>query len=218
MIGDLFYQIGQALGTLGDQFGGVGGGGSRRGRQVAVYDPETGDVSDLEDGEENGLGEKAVIGAAVAWLAARLLRPRPVSWPRVVLAGVAATALADLIGRTMEEERGPERLPYAEDPQELLARLGAGVAVAAGYASLLYPRLPGSPLFRGLTFGALEVAAAPRGGLVALATATPGVRFPLQALALPVDEDAGPASHMAFGLGLGLFYRYAVARHDEDDD
>lgn len=217
MLGDLFYQLGHALGGLDAQIRGKGGATDvDPGREVAVYDPDTGEVHDV-DADEGEVLEHALVSVAGAWLLARLLRPRPVSWPRAILAGIAGTALADLIGRSMEDEPSPGRRPYADDPEELVARFGAGVAVAAGYAALFYPRIPGSPLFRGLVFGALEIAAAPRGGLVGLASAAPGIRFPLQALALPMDEDAGPFSHLAFGLGLGLFYRSGGGRdHDTD--
>ena len=216
MIGDLFYQLGLAFGRLEGMAGTAGAGAGAgsgagadgppdRGREAAVYDPETGDVFDLEE-DPLETAQDAVQGLLIAWLASRVLRPKPVSWPRVFITGIAATTLADLVGRYMEEE-SPADPPYAADPRELLARMGAGVAVAAGYASIVYPRVPGSPMFRGLLFGALEIAAAPRGGLVRVAAETPGVRFPLQALALPVDEDAGPISHLAYGVGLGMFYR-----------
>lgn len=218
MSGDLFYQLGVTLGGLGERLRGKAGAGTPEGgRQVAVYDPESGTYRNPEK-EAAEAGENALIAAAAAWLVARLLRPRPVRWSRVVMAGVAATILADLVGRGVEDDADSPRQPFAEGPEELLARLGAGVAVAAGYASLLYPRLPGSPLFRGLSFGALEMAAAPRGGLVRLASTAPGVRWPLQALALPVDEDAGALSHLAYGLGLGLLYRGHAEDGDDDGD
>lgn len=204
MLGDLFNRAGAAIGTLEAQLRGAVPG--RRGpREVGIEDPDHPDHSDTI--------EHAALAAGGAWLASRLLRPRPVSWPRVVVAGVAATLLADMVGRAAESRQQPGSPPYAEDPEELLARIGAGVAIAAGYAALVYPRIPGPPLFRGLAFGALEIAAAPRGGLVRLATEAPGVKFPLQTLALPIDEDAGPLSHLAYGLGLGLLYRF-----DGDDD
>lgn len=206
MLGDLFEQLGAAIGTLDAQLRGLGGTG-RRPREVAIYDPDTGDVHDLDDDSRDTL-ESAALAAAGTWLLARLLTPKDVSWPRVLFAGLAATALADIVGRSRDRDVEPGELPYAEDPEELMSRLGAGIAVAAGYAAIVYPRLPGPPLLRGLAFGALEIAAAPRGGLVRLASEVPGVKFPLQALALPVDEDAGPASHLAFGLALGLLYRY----------
>ena len=212
MIGDLLYQFGRALGGLSahatdpedDDFEGVDAG----------TDPE---ITAAPDPSQNGAdhGQTALVGTALALFLARAFRPRPVSWPRVILSGVAATALADFIGRRFERSTVPGRLPYAEDAGELVARLMAGVAIAAGYASLIYPRLPGSPLVRGLAFGALEIVAAPRGGVLRMATQSPGVRFPLQALASPVDEDAGPLAHMAFGLGLGLFYRYGRAKAEE---
>jgi hypothetical protein len=201
VLGDLFYQLGAAIGGLGAQVSGKPGAAM-------------GERDDEEHGEEHELGTahaaELAAGAAGAWLVARVLRPGPVSWTRVVLAGVAATFLAALAARTLYDGRadgGAERPTGTPDAETLLRRYGAGIAVSAGYASLLYPRLPGPPLLRGLAFGVLEVAAAPRGGLVRLAAEAPGLRFPLQGLALPMDEDAGPLSHMAFGLGLGLFYR-----------
>lgn len=206
MLGDLFEQLGAAIGTLDARLRGRDGTG-RRPREVAVYDPDTGDVHGLDDDSHDTL-ESAALAAAGTWLLARLLTPKAVSWPRLVFAGVAAAMLSDLVGRSGTEDSEPGELPYAGDPEELMARLGAGVAIAAGYAAIVYPRLPGPPLFRGLAFGALQIAAAPRGGLVRMASAVPGIRFPLQPLALPVDEDAGPASHLAFGLALGLLYRY----------
>ncbi|MFW5952474.1 MAG: hypothetical protein ACOCVZ_10200 [Gemmatimonadota bacterium] len=206
MLGDLFYRLGTAAGWLDAQFQGKAGAGTQRPpREVAVYDTGNGEAADIAD---DGTVSSAALMAASAWLLSRFLRPRPVSWPRVALAGVAAAGLSDFVGRALAERPQPGDEPYATDSDELMARLGAGVAIAAGYAALLYPRLPGPPLLRGLLFGALEVAAAPSGGLVRLARETPGVKFPLETLALPVDEDAGPAAHMAFGLGLGLFYRY----------
>lgn len=212
MLGDLFKRLGTTIGTFEAQLRGPAD-------EAAVYDPESGEVHDLhelhEDGSETILS--AALAAAGAWLFSRVFRPRDVSWPRVVVAGVAATLLADMVGRLGPQKPMAGREPYADDPEELMARLGAGVAMAAGYAALLYPRIPGPPLVRGLAFGALEIAAAPRGGLVRLATEAPGVKFPLQAMALPIDEDAGTLSHLAFGLALGMVYRYDLGHDDSED-
>ena len=199
MLGDVLYRVGEAIGGLESRV---------RGSTPGL--PEDRDVA-----------VDAALSAGAAWLVARLLRPKPIRWPRVILAGLGGALLSEMVGRLQGDDADPERLPYAEDPAELAGRMAAGVAVAAGYASLLYPRLPGSPLVRGLAFGALEIAAAPRGGLVRLAAEAPGVRFPLQALALPVDEDASPVAHLAFGLALGLLYRDGGSDdqdHEEDDD
>lgn len=210
MLGDVLFRIGETLGGLESQIRGAHDG-RPRGREVGVEDGD-GEV----DTDPAATAQGAALAAAATWLVARLLRPKPVRWTRVIAAGVTGSLLAQVVGRLQDDAPAGE-LAYAEDPAELLGRVTAGVAVAAGYAALIYPRLPGSPLFRGLAFGALEVAAAPRGGLVALAAQAPGVRFPLQALALPVDEDASPLAHLAFGLALGLLYRNGVARDDEDD-
>lgn len=206
MIGEVFYRVGELIGGIE----------TRTHAGDWQEEPEPGAPP-----RDATVARDAALSAAGAWLVARLLRPKPVRWPRVIAAGVAGTLLADLVGRMQDDAPGRRSPPFAENPAELLGRLAAGIAVAAGYAALLYPRLPGSPLLRGLAFGALEIAAAPRGGLVRLAAEAPGVRFPLQALALPVDEDASPAAHMAFGAALGMLYRNGVEAppvEDVDDD
>jgi hypothetical protein len=209
VLGDLFYHLGAAVGELGAQLSGKAGAENGHGGIDVDGNDTDSDEHDLLDGvDSQALGHtgELVAGAAGAWLVTRVLRPSPVSWTRVVIAGVAATFLADLAARTLDD-RQPDRATPADEPEALLQRFGAGIAIAAGYASLLYPRLPGPPLLRGLAFGVFEVAASSRGGLVRMAAGTPGLRFPLQGLALPLHDEAGPASHMAFGLGLGLFYR-----------
>lgn len=203
MLGDLFYQLGTAVGGLGAHLPG------KPGADEAPDDPLDADAFPPL-GHAGGM----VAGATAAWILARVLRPRPVRWTRVVVAGVAATVLADFAARTLDPELRDRRPLLQDDPDVMFRRLAGGVAMAAGYASLLYPRLPGPPLLRGLAFGALEVAAAPSGGLVRMAADAPGVRYPLQPLALEAEEDPGPVAHLAFGLGLGLFYRDAEETED----
>ena len=220
MLSDLFFRLGEAIGGLESQVRGTPDEGFVDFDVVEDADDAARPAADggdapMSDQDMAEAARQAALTAGAAWLASRLLRPRPIRWPRVILAGAAGSLLADLVGRTQDDAAAPH-LSYAASPAELLGRVSAGIAVAAGYASILYPRLPGTPLLRGLAFGALEIAAAPRGGLVLLAAQAPGVRFPLQTLALPVDEHASPSAHLAFGLALGLLYRDARV-HDEDE-
>ena len=218
MIGDLFYRLGTVAGT---------GLGVVRSRIPPVDDgagsdpDDTGGSTENESGEDSEDGDflvDSIIGGAAAWLVKTALRPKSVSWPRVVVAGIGATVLADLTARTLGSDSDDRGGSYTDDPDALLVRLGSGIATAAGYAALLYPRLPGSPMTKGLIFGAMEVAAAPHGGLVRVATDTPGLKFPLKDLAVPIDEDAGPLANVAFGVGLGLLYRPSLRDDDHEDD
>lgn len=154
----------------------------------------------------------AQVAAGARALALRvLLRPRPVHWPRAVLAGLLGTALFDLARLVSARSAAPGQaaaMPWAEDPAEVLVRYAAGVGTAAAYASLVYPRIPAPPLARGLIFGALDAAASDAGGAIELLHAlSPGISFPLQQIALPLGSDGDPLPHLAFGLGLGLIYR-----------
>lgn len=239
MLGDIFYSVGSIAGTAlatveqrMDPGSGNGAGSTDAGSGSAVASggPSTGALdsgsSDPDRSGDSGDGDlfvDTVIASVTGWLVARLLRPRSVSWPRVVVAGIGATLLSDLVGRALEPPSEERDEAYSADPDALLVRFGAGLAMAAGYAALLYPRLPGSPLTRGLIFGGMELAAAPHGGLVRVATDTPGLKFPLKDLAMPIDEDAGPLARLAFGVGLGLLYRpdrgdeEVFELEDEDD-
>ncbi len=205
MLGDLFYRLGSAAGTLEAHLVGKGSAGNDPGSEVPVYDDDATAVHEPDSEADDDTSSAGLI--AIAWILSSVFRPRSVRWSRVILAGVAATTVSDLVGRLAEPAPEAGREPFARDFDELQDRFGAGVATAAGYAALLYPRIPGPPLFKGLVFGAIEIAAAPRGGLVQMITRTPGIRFPLHRLARPVDEDAGPLSHLAFGAALGLLYR-----------
>lgn len=211
MIGDLFYSLGSWVGGLAaadDPVTGPDGGQdehSGRSSDPAAADPA----------EDNGLLVNAILVGTATWAVGKLLRPKSVSWPRVVVAGIGATVLADLVSWALEPAGRERDRALEEDPDTLMIRLAAGVALAAGYASLLYPRLPGPPLVRGLAFGALEIVASPHGGLVRVASDTPGLKFPLKDLAVPLHDDGGPLSALTFGLVLGALYQPG---HDETEE
>lgn len=238
MLGDIFYSVGtlagRAIATVehrlratdparngsGSDDAGQPDSGPASERSPTGDGPRLDSSGDPDDSRDGELLVNAVIGSATAWVVKKLLRPRSVSWPRVVVAGIGATFLADLTGRALGASDPDRDRAYAADPDALLVRFGAGIAMAAAYAALLYPRLPGSPLTRGVIFGAMEIAAAPHGGLVRVATDTPGLKFPLKDLAVPIDEHAGPLEALAFGVSLGLLYQPDLGDHDghEDDD
>lgn len=211
MIGDLFYRVGTVAGTglgvIERALPAPASPAPATDPNPADDDGRAGDSAADADPDDHDLLVDSLLGAAAGWVVKTALRPRSVSWPRVLVAGISATVLADVVGRTFGAPSEDRDRAYGDEPDAFLVRLGAGIAMAAGYAAILYPRLPGSPLARGLIFGAMELAAAPHGGLVRVATDTPGLKFPLQDLAVPIDEDAGPLAHLAFGVGLGLLYR-----------
>lgn len=222
MIGDLFYRLGTLVGT------GVGVVESRvaatddDSRLTTANPAEPSNPSGAPKPDDTGLTADdsdmlvhSILAATAGWVVKKSLRPRSVSWPRVVVAGIGATVLADVVGRALGPDEEDRDRAYDHDPDALLVRLGAGIAMAAGYAALLYPRLPGSPLTKGFIFGAMEVAAAPHGGLVRVATDTPGLKFPLKDLAVPIDDSVGPLANVAFGVGLGLLYRPSLDADDE---
>jgi hypothetical protein len=160
----------------------------------------------ISEATEDG-GQSAVIALgtiAAGWLLGRIIRPRPVNWPRAVLAGVAGTALADLTGvfSRQDSERPATFPPGLED----IPRYAAGVATAAAYGSQVYPRLPGSSLTRGLIFGTVEAMVAENGGALGmLQRVAPQLRLPLDSLGAYAAPRRSTIASLAFGLGLGLY-------------
>ena len=131
-------------------------------------------------------------------------RPGTLRLTRAALAGAGA-ALALSLFRNGKNGT-PEVGQSPHDPAvELLAGAGRGML----YGAVLEPRLPGSPLFRGATYGVIEYVTSPFGGLDGILEASsPHRTMPLLAALLgPIDSPSGSlADHVAFGVTLGLLY------------
>lgn len=161
-----------------------------------------------------------VATAALGTLAAQLLHPRRVNWPRAVLAGTIGTLMYDVetvaearrLGRKFGTREALRRILMAGDLSTQAGRLAAGVGMAGFYAGFLHGRLPGPPLLQGLLYGALESGAHGWGGAAALlGRLSPEVHVPA-AYARGIARGNETAlervrRHLVFGLVLGLVYR-----------
>lgn len=146
----------------------------------------------------------ALAMALAGWVIARIFKPRKVRWPRAILAGLAGTALAELTG--LITARDVEERPVFPPRPEDIPRYAAGIVTAAAYAAIFYPRLPGSPLTRGLAFAAFEAAAHRSGGAVGLLRrVAPDTSFPLDSFVAPGLPRPGTIAGLAYGLGLALY-------------
>ena len=145
--------------------------------------------------------------------------------PRSARAASAARAAEAVEAEVLEDGTHPARRARAKratgeaedavgQARSFLERAGADLAVAAAYASIAYPRLPGPPFLRAAFFGAADVVASRGGGVAALlADLSPRSRLPLARL-LP-EEERRVERALALALALGLLYR---DEDDEDDD
>lgn len=204
IIDRLAYTIGYALGRADSLVGE---------EPDAPAPPDTAPSSTYTEGAsmDHESSPGPILGIALGTLGAglvlsRLIKPRPVNWPRAILAGTAATALADLVQSLTTS--APEEKPEVHFPPDLtdLPRYAAGIATAAAYGSQIYPRLPGSPLTRGLIFGTAEAALADGGGALGLLQqVAPQIDLPYASLASYVSPRRTPLASLAFGLGLGLY-------------
>lgn len=211
VLDNVFYTIGYALGEAESRLAGATARGGEAGSGPEAEDEDIGATrSSTVEAEATSprsapsdVTGAALGAAAAAWLLARVLRPRPVRWPRAILAGVAGSVLAaaaELIDRRLGT------VPPEAPAMDGSVRLAAGIASAAAYASLLYRRLPGSPATRGLIFGAIEAATRPVGGTFSfLRRLSPHVAIPFETLASTFTPARGPISAVAFGIGLGLY-------------
>ena len=135
-------------------------------------------------------------------------RPGTLRLTRAALAGAGAALALSLFrpGKNGTKEGG--QTPY--DPTEELL---TGAARGMLYGAVLEPRLPGSPLLRGATFGVMEYVTSPFGGLdVILGASSPNRTMPIVAALLgPGGSGVKPRAgsiidHVAFGVALGLLY------------
>ncbi len=136
-------------------------------------------------------------------------RPGTLRLTRAALAGAGA-ALALTLFRN-----GKSGTAGAESPYDPTAEILTGAARGMLYGTVLEPRLPGSPLLRGATYGVMEYVTSPFGGLDGiLGASSPHRTMPIMAALLgPADSGAASiADHVAFGVTLGLLYGEGRAR------
>lgn len=118
-------------------------------------------------------------------------------------------------GSVREGREGPLEAgeAAAEAGRELVQRAAADLVAAAAYAALVYPRIPGPALLKGLAFGLLDAGTGTAGGVVGvLEGLAPRLRFPLARLH-PGGLERDAIRALALGLTLGLVYR-GPARND----
>jgi hypothetical protein len=135
-------------------------------------------------------------------------RPGALRLTRAALAGAGASLALSLFQNGKNGTSG-------ESPRDPTVELLAGAARGMLYGAVLEPRLPGSPLLRGATFGVIEYVTSPFGGLDGiLGASSPHRTMPIVAALLgPGDSMAGSiADHVAFGITLGLLYGAGSAR------
>ena len=131
-------------------------------------------------------------------------RPGGLRLTRAALAGAGAALALSLFRNGKNGAAG-----VGQSPHDPTAELLTGAARGMLYGAVLEPRLPGSPLFRGATFGIMEYVTSPFGGLDGILGASSPHRTMsiVAALLGPSDSMAlSIADHVAFGVTLGLFY------------
>ena len=126
---------------------------------------------------------------------------------RAGAAGAAAAFLAELLRPALSGAKSQSSLP--EDIQDditdiLLSGAGRGLL----YAAIVEPRVPGHSVIQGSTYGALEWALTPWGGLEELAgSAAPHRKIPVLSLLLQGRKDEEDfLEHLVFGIALALLY------------
>ena len=131
---------------------------------------------------------------------------------RIARAALAGAGAAFVLSVLRNPNGSAAENGTAPDPAlELLIGAGRGIL----YGSMLEARLPGSPVFRGATFGVMEYVASPMGGLDGiLGAASPHRTMPVLSLLFAGEETPSGSltHHVAFGAALGLLYGEGRAR------
>jgi hypothetical protein len=198
---------------------------------AGIADRAAATTEELESELEGAWGEDAIedvkqeVGSlaattALGVIAAQLLKPRPVNWPRAIVAGTIGTLVYDaetlvearLRGRKFGTRTHSRPAAADESIATLLARYAAGIGMAAFYARYLYGRLPGPPLVQGVTYGVLESTTRAWGGAMSLLNRlSPEIRLPTGYTSGLARGSESPLEalgrHAAFGAALGLVYR-----------
>lgn len=169
----------------------------------------------------NGAPEETILdsllGAGAGAVAGRVLgggsRPGALGLARAAAAGATATVTRSLIRIALDLEPN-------EGPPDLGRELLEGAARGLLYGAVVEPRLVGSPLTRGLAFGAVEYAVAPWGGLDGvLGAASPRRTMPILGALMAVEKAPAESftDHLIFGASLGLLYGLGRARRGSRD-
>ena len=135
-------------------------------------------------------------------------RPGTLRLTRAALAGAGAALALSLF---RNGKNGTPRV--GQSPRDPTVELLAGAARGMLYGAVLEPRLPGSPLLRGATYGVMEFVTSPFGGLDGiLGASSPYRTMPIVAALLGANNSGGEsgagsiADQVAFGVTLGLLY------------
>jgi len=118
-------------------------------------------------------------------------------------AGAAAALLAELVRPALSGEPADGSLE-----EELTDVILSGAGRGLLYAAIIEPRVPGPSILQGSTYGALEYALSPWGGLEELAgSAAPHRKVPVLSVLLKNrGEEELFLEHLAFGVALALLY------------
>ena len=175
-----------------------GAGRIRKKRAGAEKPTERDDLFEQLVGLGSGVAVKQLLGA----LPKR--RPGRRGWLlRAAVAGAGAAAVLALYRRYyLDADVDPVR--------DLLAGAGRGIL----YGSVVEPHMIGTGLFKGVTYGALEYAASPWGGMDGLlGAASPHRTVPMLGALLGADalEAESITEELLFGTTLGVLYGVARA-------